>query len=307
MEIPQGRFVGCLLGLTTGDSLGAPFEGIPAETVYYTDGPIHELLAHPSSKTLRYTDDTQMMIGVAETILEKGEIEPGLLAQKFAENYQPKRGYGRGARAILEAIRDGGDWNQLAESLFPGGSFGNGAAMRVAPVGITFASDLNRVQEQAKLSAWPTHRHSLGIEGAVLLALGIALAAKGPPLDRGAFYDTLESFCSTEEFRWQLRAARKLRRGHSLAFLGNGLPAHRSVVTSIACFTTSPDSFEGAIEQAIIQGDDTDTLAAMAGALCGAHLGIAAIPSHWLERMEETPKGASYIQSLAERLSNLKR
>lgn len=300
--IPRDRFHGCLLGLAVGDALGAPYEGLPADYVYYVLGPTHELLSRPSADTLRYTDDTEMMIGVAEALVSHGEIQQDVLAGRFADNYQPERGYGPGARRILECMIEGGDWQALAAEVFPGGSFGNGAAMRVAPVGLVFAHDLDRVAEQARASALPTHRHPLGIEGAQLLALAVALAAQGPPLDRRAFYRQLRRYCVSEEFRWQLRAAQKLRRGHSLGFLGNSLPAHRSVVTAIACFTTWSDSFEGAVAAAITLGDDTDTLAAMAGALCGAHLGTAAIPTRWVEHMEGGPKGVSYLRHLADQL-----
>jgi poly(ADP-ribose) glycohydrolase ARH3 len=303
--IPRDRFVGCLLGQAVGDALGAPFEGLPADFVFWHSGPVGELLARPPDGPLRYTDDTQMMIGVAEALLDDGEIRPATLVQRFAANYDPERGYGPGARRILETVAEGRDWDRLADTIFPGGSFGNGAAMRVAPVGLVFAHDPGRLAEEAAVSARSTHRHPLGIEGARLLALAVALAAQGQPLDRRAFYRELARDCREDEFLWQLRAARKMRDGHSLGFLGNSLPAHRSVVTAIACFTTSPNSFERCVEKAIALGDDTDTLAAMAGSLCGAHLGEAGVPARWVEHLEGGPKGVVYLRELAEGLHQL--
>jgi poly(ADP-ribose) glycohydrolase ARH3 len=303
--VSRDRFLGCLLGQAVGDSLGAPFEGLPADFVYWHAGRVGELLDGPFDGPLRYTDDTQMMIGVAETLLTHGEIRPAALVERFVAHYDPERGYGTGARQLLEAAAAGKDWDRLAETIFPGGSFGNGAAMRVAPVGLVFAYDLAQVAEQAVASARTTHRHPLGIEGARLLALAVALASAGPPLDRRAFYKELARDCQQEEFIWQLRAARRLRRQHSLGFLGNSLPAHRSVVTAIACFTISPDSFVDCIERAIIQGDDTDTLAAMTGALCGAYHGAAAIPSRWVEQLERGPEGIDYLHTLADDLWKL--
>jgi poly(ADP-ribose) glycohydrolase ARH3 len=294
--IPKDRFLGCLLGQAVGDAVGAPYEGLPPDFIYWSLGPAEEILAAPPTETLRYTDDTQMMIGVAETLILHGEIRQDVLAQRFAANYDPERGYGPGARRILELINEGGNWQQLADTVFPGGSFGNGAAMRVAPVGLLFCHDLKRVAEQAHASALPTHRHLLGIEGAQLLALAVALAVQGPTLDRTGFYHALEEHCHTDEFRWQVRAARKLRRHDSFAFLGNGLPAHRSVITAIACFTTSPDSFERAVAKAIALGD-TDTLAAMSGALVGAHLGAGAIPTRWIEQLENGPQGPAMFET----------
>ena len=300
--VPKDRFLGCLLGEAVGDGLGALYEGLPADFIYWSQGAVADLLSQSVAEGLRYTDDTQMMIGVAEVLAAHGRIDEDDLIRRFAADYDPERGYGTGARRILEGVNAGNDWRHLAENLFPGGSFGNGAAMRVAPVGLFFAHDLDRVAAEARASARPTHRHPLGIEGAVLLAVAVALASRGPPFERGRFYRTLEGFCESDEFCWQVRAARGLRRGHSLGFLGNSLPAYRSVVTAIACFSTSPDSYEGAVGTAVTQGDDTDTLAAMAGALSGAHLGIDAVPRGWVERLEEGPKGATYLRGLAERL-----
>jgi poly(ADP-ribose) glycohydrolase ARH3 len=302
LPIPLDRFLGCILGEAIGDSLGAPFEGLPADFVFWHSGSVSEILDREPDGPIRYTDDTQMLIGVAESLLADGEIRPATLIKHFAADYEPERGYGTGARQILEAASRGEDWGKLAQSVFPGGSFGNGAAMRVAPVGLVFAHDLDRVSEQAVASAWPTHRHALGVEGARLLALAVALASRGPPLDRREFYRQLLRGCEQEEFVWQLRAARGMRENDSLGFLGNSLPAHRSVVTAIACFTSCPKSYERCIVKAISLGDDTDTLAAMAGALSGAHLGLNGIPSRWLKNLEEGPKGAQYLHSLAERL-----
>jgi poly(ADP-ribose) glycohydrolase ARH3 len=203
---------------------------------------------------------------------------------------------------VIEAMADGDDWRGIAATHFPGGSYSNGAAMRVAPVGLRFHSDLDRVAAEARLSALPTHVHPLGIEGAELLAVAVALALRPGPLDRKAFYRELRRRSTSEEFRWHLDVAARTRPGDSLASLGSSLEAHRSVVTAIACFTSSPRSYEDAVARAIGLGDDTDTLAAMTGALCGAHLGISAVPARLLDQLEDGAKGRSYIAALAGRL-----
>lgn len=263
------QFRGCLLGLAVGDALGAPFEGLNADNVFWGFGPPAEIVKNADGEPLTYTDDTEMMLGVAETLAEHGRIVKGPLCRALASNYHPERGYGRGARLVLEAMADGGDWRGIARDHFPGGSFGNGAAMRVAPVGLLFCGDLDRVMDEARLSALPTHVHPLGIEGAQLLAAAVALAVRPGPFDRKAFYRELRERATTEEFRWHLKTASRLRPGDTVSMLGNSLEAHRSVVTAIACFAGSPRSYEDAVARAISQGDDTDTLAAMAGALRG--------------------------------------
>ena len=215
------RFAGCLLGLAVGDALGAPYEGLTAQDIFFQFGTPDKLVRNPSGNTLYYTDDTEMMIGVAETLVAHGEIRPDDLCRRFADNYDPDRGYGRGARLILETMAGGGDWNSVAETVFPGGSFGNGAAMRVAPVGLLFASDSDEVWRQAAASALPTHTHPVGIEGAQVFALAVALLVLTDTFDRKTFYRTLLSRAETEEFRWHLRAAAKLRPGDPVSGLGS--------------------------------------------------------------------------------------
>jgi poly(ADP-ribose) glycohydrolase ARH3 len=261
-----------------------------------------ELVENPSGDTLYYTDDTQMMIGVAETLADHGRVVEAPLCQAFASNYEPERGYGQGARRVIEAMASEDDWRAIATGHFPGGSLGNGAAMRVAPVGLAFCHDLDRVWEEARLSALPTHIHPLGIEGAQVLATAVALCVQMSSIDRRAFFGAILERARTEEFRWLLSFAAKLKRGDPVDSMGSSLEAHRSVVTAIACFASSPKSYKDAVARAIGLGDDTDTLAAMTGALSGAYLGLAGVPASLLDKLEDGPKGRTYIHSLARRL-----
>ncbi len=298
----RDRFLGSLLGLAVGDSLGAPYEGLPATDIFHQFGPPDVVASNPSGETLYYTDDTQMMIGVAETLIDHGRIEQATLAQAFAANYHPDRGYGKGTRRIIETIRAGGDWRTEAETIFPGGSLGNGGAMRVAPVGLLFCDDPDAVWEQARLSALPTHRHPVGIEAAQVMALAVALAARADRIDRREFLTALQERAETDEIRWALTTAIRLRRGDSIAVLGHTLEAHRSVVTAIAAFAACPSDYTLAVGRVIGLGDDTDTLAAMTGALCGAFGGLPTIPAGLIEKLEQSEKGRDYIRDLADRL-----
>ena len=274
----RDRFRGCLLGLAIGDGLGARFEGQPAAFVRGRYPTVRELIDNPPNNELWYTDDTQMAIGVAETLAEHHEIIEEKLCAAFVSNYVPSRGYGRGARKVLEAMEDGKDHRQAAATVFPGGSHGNGAAMRVAPVGLLFRDDCDRVWEQARASALPTHVHPLGIEGAQLLALAVAMASRARTLDRGTFFSELISRCVSDEFRRKLSTASETTSFDSVASLGNGIEALESVPTAIACFALAPMSYETAVAQTVFLGGDTDTIAAMTGALSGAFLAEARFP-----------------------------
>jgi poly(ADP-ribose) glycohydrolase ARH3 len=298
------RFTGCLLGHAVGDALGAPFEGLPSDVVYREFGPIRRVLANPPFDLI-YTDDTEMTISVAEELVERGEVDPAALAARFAEQYDPGRCYGPGARRILEAVREGGDWQALAATIFPGGSLGNGAAMRVAPVALRFHADPPRLHEQARLASLPTHTHPVGIEGAQLLAAAIAHVVTRPKFDHREFYAELRGLATTDDFNYALKIAEQLTVDDTLGTLGHSLEAHRSVPTAIACFALHPHSYEEAICRAISLGGDTDTLAAMTGAISGAHLGTAAIPGHLVGRLENGRRGRDHIVDLARRLHAL--
>jgi poly(ADP-ribose) glycohydrolase ARH3 len=87
--------------------------------------------------------------------------------------------------------------------------------------------------------------------------------------------------------------------------LGNGIEALDSVPTAIACFSLAPQSYETAVGSAVLLGGDTDTIAAMTGALAGAYLGVAAIPTHLINILEDKVKGRTYIAGLADKLHEL--
>lgn len=295
------RFEGCLLGLAIGDALGGLFEAQSADAICARFPSADRLIAYPQEE-IWYTDDTQMAIGVGEALVERGEIIEEVLCRAFVANYLPARGYGRGARAVLDAMEDGRDYREVSENYFPGGSFGNGAAMRVAPVGLVFRDDRQRLWEQARLSALPTHRHTLGIEGTQLLALAIAICSSMEQFDRSHFFAELLLACTSAEYRAKLEEATQVQTPDDLAALGNRIEALHSVPTAIASFALTPESFESAICNVIFLGGDTDTLAAMTGALAGAYLGIGRLPARLVELLESSPKGRAYIQQLAGRL-----
>ena len=297
----EDRFRGCLLGLAVGDALGGRFEAQSSSHIRGRFPSVDRLISYVTDE-LWYTDDTQMAIGVAETLIDHDTVVEEQLCKAFVANYVPSRGYGRGARAVIEAMESGRDYQAVASKHFPGGSYGNGAAMRVAPVGLFFRDNETEVLEQSRLSSLSTHLHPLGIEGAQLLAIAVAHASKTDRLDLNAFYAELLRHTQSSEYRAKLETAQSVQSPDGLLALGNGIEALESVPTAIACFALTPNSYIDTIANAIFLGGDTDTIAAMAGAISGAYLGINSIPDVLLNHLEESPKGRTYIVDLADRL-----
>src|SRR5262245_39062612 len=98
----RDRFRGGMLGLAIGDALGGRFEAQSAEGIRARFPSPAALIDYPTDE-IWYTDDTQMAIGVAEALPASGEVVERELCRAFVANYVPSRGYGRGARAVLEA------------------------------------------------------------------------------------------------------------------------------------------------------------------------------------------------------------
>ncbi|MCA9201293.1 MAG: ADP-ribosylglycohydrolase family protein, partial [Planctomycetales bacterium] len=237
------------------------------------------------------TDDTQMMIGVTQALIQDGQIESATLQHYFVKNYVASRGYGRGARMVLQAMSEGADHRHWVDSQFPGGSFGNGAAMRVAPIGLVFRHDSTKLFEQADLQSKLTHTHPLGTEGARLIAMAVAYCVSSRNFDRNEFFDRLLECATSEEYRHKIRMAAAATKLSDLESIGNGIAAHESVVTAIGCFALTPNDYARTIAHAILLGGDTDTIAAMAGAISGAYQGESAIPSVWLSALEDDYQG----------------
>lgn len=292
------RVRGALLGTFVGDALGMPYEGAPSAA-------IPERLSMQEARLGRgtYTDDTEMMIVVAEALAE-GEIEPADLAQRFLDRHDPARGYGAGTLRVFAHWRDGIPVEEAAGKLFGGqGSLGNGAAMRVAPVGARLADDPGRLRDAAKRSARVTHAHPLGIDAAVAQAAAVGAATRGEePLA------TATAAAETDEMRRRLADARRMLSAsrpapeEAAAALGNSSAGHESVPTALYAACAEPD-FESSVTFAVRCGGDTDTIGAMAGAVAGAMHGAGSIPARWLEPLEDGPRGRSHVDVLATRLA----
>lgn len=279
------RYRGCLLGLALGDTLGAPHEGGPLERLLW------RVVGRTRDGRRRHTDDTAMALELAQSLLDCGGLDPSDAARRHAEGYRWSRGYGPGAARVLKAIRVGTPWFEANRRVYPEGSFGNGAAMRAAVIGLYCPHDAERRAELADTAAQITHAHPLGREGAQAIAEAVALAL----LDT----DTATALAAVGRHlspAWQPRlqtardwltrqqqpAARDIRKQ-----LGNGIAAIDSVVTAIYLALAYRDAhFDALLSAAIALGGDVDTIAAMAGAIWGACRGEGALPVSHLELLE---------------------
>jgi poly(ADP-ribose) glycohydrolase ARH3 len=253
-----------------------------------------------------------MMIGVTESLIANEGFNGSHMAQTFIRNYEsePWRGYASGPPQVFRWIKSGLAWNEASKRLYGGsGSQGNGAAMRVAPVGLLYYDDLEHLRAVAYDQSQITHAHELGKEGALLQAYAVALATNvdsSLKLDSSAFLKKLRDFTCNEVYKQKLESVWKLlgetNRTRIVMELGNSVEAHNSVPVAIYSFLRNPKSFEECVLYAISLGGDADTIGAMTGAISGAYHGVEAIPERWKSKLE----GREYIEELAEKLWNIK-
>lgn len=223
-----------ILGAIAGDIIGSVFEKHNIQTTQF-------LLFCDRS---RFTDDTVMTVAVASklTMTESTYIKE---MQDFGRRY-PKAGYGSGFKNWL-----------FSENPQPYGSFGNGSAMRVSPVGYAFKK-IEDVRIEAEKSAEITHNHPEGIKGAVAVASAVFLARTG--CSKQEIKNYIES-----NFNYNLkRTIDEIRPSYHFDVSCQG-----SVPEAIISFLESHD-FESTIRNAISIGGDSDTIAAIAGAIAEA-------------------------------------
>ncbi len=286
MSATVDQFTGCLLGLALGDACGAPHEGGILERFVW------RFIGTTKAGELRWTDDTQMSLDLAESLVECGCLDLDDIAARFASSYRWSRGYGPGAAKILAKIRRGRSWRESNRSVYPGGSYGNGGAMRAPVIALAFSGHLERLIAAARASAEITHAHPLGIEGAVIIA--VATCAALSRATAGGILERAIQVAADEEFVSRLETARKwLAGGRSPAAsvrreLGTAITATESCVTALYIATVHLDKpFEELIRFAVDCGGDVDTIAAMAGGIWGAANGAEKLPSKLLNMLEE--------------------
>jgi poly(ADP-ribose) glycohydrolase ARH3 len=295
MAPTQDQYKGCLLGLAMGDTLGAPHEGGLAERAVW------RAIGRTRDGLRRWTDDTQMTLDLAESLLSVGALDQDDLSHRFAHSYSWSRGYGPGTARILKRIRRGEPWSIATRAVHKAGSFGNGAAMRTSVLSLFFTDDIPALVSETRKAAETTHCHPLGIEGAVLISV-----ATHKLLNGATKLETLSSaasYCLSVEFQERLRLVEEWLVANALPEprevanrLGNGMSAQSSCVSALyIALRHLQASFNELIEFVIACKGDVDTIGAMAGTLWGTYNGASALPKMPLEQQ-------AAIESTATRL-----
>jgi poly(ADP-ribose) glycohydrolase ARH3 len=304
---PKLKYLGSMVGSAIGDAIGEVAFCYPEkESLYEMVDRLGRLV---------YTDDTTMAMGLAESILQKKRIDQQHLGDTFSHYFyrEPWRGYASGPPQIFSMVRQRGiSYVEAAKSLFGGtGSLGNGAAMRIAPLGLFFHNS-DQLYEEACASAEVTHAHPVGKDGAAVQAWAIAQAVRLDPekeFPKERFIQNLIAFSRMAEIQEKMKLVQRLIREEVspeiAAFrLGKSVAVDESMPFAVYSFLQYPKSFEDCLLCSILNGGDRDTLGAMACAISGAYLGIEAIPQSWRDKLENQNLIENLASSLTENVEN---
>jgi poly(ADP-ribose) glycohydrolase ARH3 len=300
----KSKFIGGMVGSALGDAIGELAFMYPQEAFLRS--------ALDQLSEFHYTDDTAMAIGLAESIIKAGDIDEQNLGKTFADNFarEPWRGYASGPPTVFSLVEKSGiSYRNAAKSLFGGqGSLGNGAAMRIVPLGLFFYHSKD-IYEKACASARVTHAHPVGMDGAAVQAFAVSQAVKIDPQQEfplKTFMEVLLGTAKTPEVRGKMELVRQLIAedvppDKAARRIGRTVAVHESMPFAVYSFLRHVLSFEDCLFCAIMNGGDRDTLGAMAGAISGAYLGIDAVPQYWRQKLENL----SYIKKLASILADM--
>lgn len=281
-----------LAGLSVGDAFGQQFNWHPEDiAIQRTDVPIW-----------KWTDDTEMAISIVRVISEIGEIDQDYLADLFLQEFDPARGYGPAMLYdYFHQMKSGTNWRKAASSLFDGsGSYGNGSAMRVAPLGACFSDDLAKVVEQATLSAEVTHTHPEGIAGAVAIAVAAAVAAqqrttKTVTGSRTFIEAILPWVPESRTRRFITQAYEELgpnvdsEKVAQLVGNGSGVTCQDTVPFCVFVAGQHLNNYETAMWETVRVLGDMDTTCAIVGGIIAANVGREGIPDEWVHSTESVP------------------
>ncbi len=295
-----------LLGTAVGDALGVPFEKklCNFEGLVEWDGKTYLGSEHHKLQPGQYSDDTQMSLMVAESLIDNHGFNADDLAARYTDWIVSgrARGYGRTTLMAIQNLQSGKHWSESGIA----GSMGNGTAMRAAPFGVYFRNDLYSLVNICKIDSAITHASEDAEAGSIAIALAAAYAVndnmdnllekiweKLPDSKVKSMIFSLPSLIDSNHITPQ----------QALRVLGTKADVRETVPAALYCFMKF-SNYHDAIVAAIKAGGDTDTTAAIVGGLFGAKLGMKGIDRSIAQGVEDYDKLVTLDSQLYNRSSS---
>lgn len=278
-----------LLGTAVADALGVPFEKklsnyqplIDWDGKTYLGSEFHKLLPG------QFSDDTQCSIIVAKSLIESHGFDPDDLAARYMHWFfsGEARGFGTTTKLAMQNLQSGKHWSESGIA----GSLGNGTAMRAAPFGVYFRNDLYSLVNICKIDSAITHASPDAEAGSIAIALAAAYAVTGQldNLIEKIWSQLPDSKVKTIIFGLEsLINSDVITPTQALRVLGTKANVQETVPAALYCFLKF-NNYHDAVTMAIKAGGDTDTTAAIVGALFGAKDGIKGMDASIASKVED--------------------
>ncbi len=301
----RAHFRGCLLGLAVGDALGGPLEFLEARAIEKKQGRVTEMIGGGwlHLKPGQFTDDTQMALLLAQSLLERDAFDANDVAARFVDWLRSNPpDVGNHTRAVLGKIApDGSNWKSASTNVqrVQSQSAGNGSLMRCAPVALWDFDDVSARLEHSRVQSEITHAHqecqwSCALLNSFVFHL-MSVGVRDVALDR--------ALSECRDAPGHIRKRVQLAPGK----MKNELKPSGYVLDTLDCaiwaFMNS-QNFEDALVSVVNLGGDADTTGAVCGAIAGAFYGERDIPARWLEVLESRETIAELATQMANRHAN---
>ncbi|HKN51534.1 MAG TPA: ADP-ribosylglycohydrolase family protein [Amycolatopsis sp.] len=309
----RDRAVGAFTGLAVGDALGMPTQDMSRAAIAAAYGPVTGLVdaiadqpIAPARPAGSITDDTEQAVMLARLLIDgHGRVEPRVFADALLiwEADMIRRGsadlLGPSTKRALERLQDGVPAEEAGRT-----GTTNGAAMRVTPVGIaTPPEDLDALVDAVVATAKVTHNTTIGIASAAAVAAAVSTAIDGATLtealdageEAAAVGATRGHWAAGPDIAARIRWAREWVRtlgpddiaDATEQVIGTSVASQESVVAAFALAEAFGEDPVGALRTAAGLGGDTDTVAAICGAMLGAVHGTSGIPDELTETVRK--------------------
>jgi ADP-ribosylglycohydrolase len=298
------RIEGCVIGLAVGDALGMPTEGLTRHEIRARWGRVSDFIAAADLRAGQYTDETQSAIALAESIARNRGFDPEAAASALRDwcaGGDVRRPSPGTAQACVRLTR-GTAWSESGSD-----SADCAAAAPAALIGLLHCRNPEKPAEDAAAATVITHRDQRAVAGAVAMAAAVAYLVRADVT--GDVPSVLDHAASASAAHSREMAAAIKAVGDLLDLaprmamdeIGYSGFAVEAVPAAFYCFAVTPDDFAESVLLAVNTGGRASSIAAMTGALGGAHLGLEAIPSRWVEGVE----GSQRLRQLARELHAL--
>lgn len=300
------RFKGCLVGLAIGDAMGMPAETLCRSRILQKFGWINTFLPREGTKTKKpagsWTDETHLAMLTAKSILECRDLNDEHLTKTYIDGLQQGLPIAGTTKKALELRMTNGDLSRLKVGRHAGG----GAAARVAPIALYGYRDLEALRVKVETASRITHQDDDAVAGAVGVAFTIAWALREELNPQTLIYDLIKLMREmNSNLEYSLKLVQEIINSNmdtveGIEEIGTDGATMRLIPSALLAFLKSPDDFEKTVLAAVNAGGDTDTRAAIAGAISGAYNGLSGIPQRWIHRVQDSFTIIDYATRLYE-------